>query len=122
MADTVIVNLDDVPVIIEKRGHGRPRGSKNKSKTVVAASTSTTPVKRRRGRPLESKNKKLSVVIVGASTAPNVSLAQPILPPASADNVFCFFVFAGAQCREGQRLPLKSVEFMDGHELHEAIL
>jgi hypothetical protein len=122
MADTVVVNLDDAPVIIEKCGRGRPRGSKNKSKTVAAASTLTTPVKRRRGFPLESKNKKLSIVIVGASTTPNVSLVQPILPPASADNVFCFFVFSSAQCREGQRLPLKFAEFMDGHELHEAIL
>jgi hypothetical protein len=35
--------------------------------------------------------------------------------------MFSFFAFAGAQCREHQRLPLKFAEFMDGHELREAI-
>jgi hypothetical protein len=35
---------------------------------------------------------------------------------------FSFFTFAGAQCREQQRVPLKFTEFMDGKELREAIL
>jgi hypothetical protein len=33
-----------------------------------------------------------------------------------------FFALVGAQCREQQRVPLKFTEFMDGQELHEAIL
>jgi hypothetical protein len=33
-----------------------------------------------------------------------------------------FFATAGAQCREQQRVPLKFTQFMDGRELHEAIL
>jgi hypothetical protein len=37
-------------------------------------------------------------------------------------NLFSFFAFAGAQCHEQQRLPLKFAEFMDGLELREAIL
>jgi hypothetical protein len=122
MANAVVVNLDDAPIVFEKRGLGRPRGSKNKAKVVAAASTLTTPVKRHRGRPLGSKNKKSSAVIVGASSAPDVSLPQPILPQRSVDNIFCFFTFAGTQYREHQCLPLKFAEFMDGRELREAIL
>jgi hypothetical protein len=37
-------------------------------------------------------------------------------------NLFSFFIIAGAQCREQQRVPLKFTKFMDGHELREAIL
>jgi hypothetical protein len=52
----------------------------------------------------------------------DIGLVHPILPHASAKNIFCFFAFAGTQCRERQCLPLKFAEFMDGRELREAIL
>jgi hypothetical protein len=122
MADVVVINLDDALVIIEKRGHICPRGSKNKSKIVAATSSSITMAKRHHGRPLGSKNKKLAGADASASIDPDVSLAQPILPQAFAENMFRFFAFDGAQCCEHQRLPSKFAEFMDGHKLHEAIL
>jgi hypothetical protein len=37
-------------------------------------------------------------------------------------NVFSFFAIASAQYREQQRVPLKFTQFMEGRELHEAIL
>jgi hypothetical protein len=37
-------------------------------------------------------------------------------------NLFFFFVIAGAQCHEQQRVPLKFTQFMDRRELREAIL
>jgi hypothetical protein len=53
---------------------------------------------------------------VDANTAPrNASPPPPV-------NLFSFFVIAGAQCREQQRVLLKFTKFMDGCELHEAIL
>jgi ribosomal protein L34E len=60
MADADAANLD-TGVMIEKRGRGRPRDSKNKPKD-----------KRRPGRPLGSKNKpKASAAVApGASAAP----------------------------------------------------
>jgi hypothetical protein len=36
--------------------------------------------------------------------------------------LFSFFAFAGARCREQQRLPVKFTKFMDGRELRKAIL
>jgi hypothetical protein len=57
-----------------------------------------------------------------ASPHPDIGLVHPILPEESAKNIFYFFAFAGAQCREHQRLPLKFAEFMDGRELLEAII
>jgi hypothetical protein len=57
MADAGVINLEDATVV-EKHGHGRPRGSKNKPKaSAMDASSSTTLAKHRRGRPLGSKNK-----------------------------------------------------------------
>jgi hypothetical protein len=120
MGDAAIINLDDAPITIEKRGCGRPRGSKNKSKIIAATSSSTTPTKRRRGRTLGSKNKKSPVA--GVVVLPDVSLAHRIVPQASAENMFYFFAFASNQCHEHQCLPLKFGEFMDGRELREAIL
>jgi hypothetical protein len=55
MSGAVIINLDDAPVVIEKRSHNRPRGSKNKVKTTTTTSMSTAPGKRYRRRPLGSK-------------------------------------------------------------------
>jgi hypothetical protein len=104
MADVVVINLNDAPVTVEKHGRGCPRGSKNKSK-IVASTSSTTLAKRRHGRPLGSNNKKPSTMAAGAAILPDVSLAQPIVPQASAASMFSFFAFASAQCREHQRLP-----------------
>jgi hypothetical protein len=50
MADVVVINLDDAPIIVEKRGRGRPRGSKNKSKIIIATSSSIAPAKHGRSR------------------------------------------------------------------------
>jgi hypothetical protein len=36
--------------------------------------------------------------------------------------VYSFFCIAGAQCHEIQWVPLKFTKFMDGRELHEAVL
>jgi hypothetical protein len=83
----------------EKRGHGRPRGSKNKDTIVAVVASSSTPVKRHPGP---------------SSPSPIVS---PPLP-----RVYSFFCITGAQCREIQRLPLKFTKFMDGRELREAVL
>jgi hypothetical protein len=56
MADTGVINLDD-GVVVEKRGQGHPRGSKNKPKASVMQTSSSTPAKRRHGHPVGSKNK-----------------------------------------------------------------
>jgi hypothetical protein len=94
----------------------------NKSKVAsMAVSSSSALVKRHPGRPLGSKNKPKS------STSPtNESLdanaARRNTPPPSSRNIFSFVAFAGAQCREQQRVPLKFTQFTDGQELHEFIL
>jgi hypothetical protein len=80
MAHTAVSNLDDTLVTIEKRGRGRPRGSKNKPKIATAPSSSMAPTKRRRGRPLGSKNKTSSAMVADASLDPDIGLAHPILP------------------------------------------
>jgi hypothetical protein len=56
MANTRVVDLD-ASVMVEKRGCGRPRGTKNKPKVVSMAASSLVPAKRRPGRPLGSKKK-----------------------------------------------------------------
>jgi hypothetical protein len=121
MADTGFVDLD-AGVVVEKRGRGRPRGSKNKSKVAsMAVSSSSVPVKRRPGRPLGSKNKpKPSASLLNEPLDANG--ARRNTPPPSSGNIFSLFAFAGAQCREQQRVPLKFTEFMDGQELSETIL
>jgi hypothetical protein len=101
---------------VEKRGRGRPRGSKNKATITAAVASSFTPVKRRPGRLARSKNK--SKV---PSTAPGPSIPAPNASPPSP-RVYSFFCIAGAQRREIQRLPLKFTKFMDGRELREAVL
>jgi hypothetical protein len=117
MADVGDVNLG-TSVLMEKRGRGHPRGSKNKPKDAPMVASSSVSVKRRPGRPVGSKNKpKVSFVAApGSSAAPrNASPPAPV-------KTFSFFCIAGAQCREIQRVPLKFTKFMDGRELHEAIL
>jgi hypothetical protein len=111
MADAGGANLD-VGVQMEKRGHGRPRGSKNKPKDPSTVASSSASMKRRPGHPMGSKNK------------PKVSVAAPhnASPPPPPPKIYSFFCIAGAQCREIQRVPLKFTKFMDGRELREAIL
>jgi hypothetical protein len=102
---------------VEKQGHGRPRGSKKKSKDPAAVASSSVPAKRHPGRPVGSKNK------------PRVSSAAPVLSapshnssPPPPPKIHSFFCIAGAQCREIQQVPLKFTKFMDGRELREAVL
>jgi hypothetical protein len=113
MADASGSRLD-IGAPVEKRGRGRPRGSKNKATTTTLVASSSALVKRHPGHPVGSKNKpKL------APAAPG-----PSAPPANASSprIYSFFCIASAQCREIQRLPLKFTQFMDGRELREAIL
>jgi hypothetical protein len=101
---------------VEKRGHGRPHGSKNKSTSPAVVASSSALPKRRPGHPAGSKNKpKVSYAAPGLSAPPHN--ASPPLSP----KVYSFFCIAGAQCREIQRVPLKFTKFMDGRELREAI-
>jgi hypothetical protein len=101
---------------VEKRGCGRPRGSKNKASIDALVASSSALVKRRPGRPAGSKNKpKVPLAAPGPST-PSTSASPP--PP----RLFSFFCIAGPQCREIQRLPSKFTNFMDGRELHEAVI
>jgi hypothetical protein len=80
MADAGVIILEDATVM-EKRGRGRPRGSKNKPKASVVDDSSSTPAKHRRSCPLGSKNKvKTSATLKSASELLDVSLAQPVLP------------------------------------------
>jgi hypothetical protein len=90
MADTGVIDLD-AGTVMEKRGHGHPRGSKNKPKGLsMVASSSAMPMKRRPDHPLGSKNKpkpssSVACQVVDASTAPcNASPPPPI-------NLFSFF-------------------------------
>jgi hypothetical protein len=74
-------------------------------------------MKRRPGHPVGSKNKpKVSAAAPGPSAAPRD--ASPPPPP----KIYSFLCIADAQCREIKRVPLKFTKFMDGRELHEAIL
>jgi hypothetical protein len=101
---------------VEKQGHGRPRGSKNKASIDTLAASSSALVKRRPGHPAGSKNKpKVPLAAPGPST-PSTSASPP--PP----RLFSFFCIAGPQCREIQGLPSKFTNFMDGRELREAVL
>jgi hypothetical protein len=120
MVDTENTDLD-VGTILEKRGRGRPCGSKNKPKVVIMEMFSSPPAKWRLGRPLGSKNKaRASSSQINESL--DVSVANPNPPQPSIGTVFSFFALAGAQCREQQHVPLKFTEFMDDRELCDAIL
>jgi hypothetical protein len=123
MDDVGATNHGDAAVV-EKRGRGRPRGSKNKPKLSLAMATtsSSTSAKCRPSRPLESKNKKSVIVTTNPTNHLDVSLVRPSAPSSSSGHLFSFFSFTGAQCHEQQRLPAKFTEFMEGHELHKAVL
>jgi hypothetical protein len=55
---------------------------------------------------------------VTGAAPPSAAPAVPAAPP----QIFSFFCIVMAQCREIQRLPLNFTNFMDGHELREAVL
>jgi hypothetical protein len=117
MADTGAANLD-TGVLMEKRGCGRPRGSKNKPKDTYLVASSSASAKRCPGRPLGSKNKPKA----SAAVAPGANAAPHNASPPPPVKIYSFFCIAGAQCHEQQRVPLKFTKFMDGRELQEAIL
>jgi hypothetical protein len=102
--------------LLEKRGRGRPRGSKNKASIDALAASSSALVKRRPGHPAGSKNKPKVLL---AAPGPSILSASASPPP---PRLFSFFCIAGPQCREIQRLPSKFMNFMDGRELREAVL
>jgi hypothetical protein len=117
MVDAGDANLD-TSMPMEKRGHGHPRGSKDKLKDASLVASLSASAKRHPGCPLGSKNKpKVSVAAAPGSSAAPRNASPP--PPAK---IYSFFCIAGAQCREQQRVPLKFTKFMDGRELREVIL
>jgi hypothetical protein len=59
---------------------------------------------------------------VPVTTTPGSSAALGNASPPAPIKTFSFFYIAGVQCREIHHVPLKFTKFMDGHELHEAIL
>jgi hypothetical protein len=117
MADAGAVNFDS-SALMEKRGRGRPRDSKNKLKDASLVASSSASAKRHPGRPLGSKNKPKA----SATVAPGASAAPRNASPPSPVKIYSFFCIAGAQCHEQQRVPLKFTKFMDRRELREAIL
>jgi hypothetical protein len=87
--------------LVAPRGRGRPRGSKKKSNTTLAAAgtSSDAPAKRHPGRPPGSKNKpKVTSVALGPAAPPPAAPAAPAAPP----QIFSFLCIAMAQCREIQ--------------------
>jgi hypothetical protein len=115
MADASESRLN-ISAPVEKRGRGRPRGSKNKTTATVVIASSSALMKRCPGRPAGSKNKpKVPSAAPGPST-PSAN-ASPSLP-----RIYSFFCIANAHCRKIQRLPLKFTKFVDGRELWEAVL
>jgi hypothetical protein len=121
MADAGVIDLD-TSAVVEKHGRGRPHGSKNKPKDVsFVVSSSSMLIKRRLSHPLGSNNKpEPSSSLANRSVDANAACHNAYPPPPV--NLFSFFAIAGAQCREQQHVPLKCTQFMDGHELREAIL
>jgi hypothetical protein len=84
MADIRVVDLD-AGVVVEKCVHGRPHGSKNKSKvaSMAISSSSSALVKRRPGRPLGSKNKPKPSASV-ANDPLDANVARRNSPPPSS--------------------------------------
>jgi hypothetical protein len=84
---------------VEKWGHGRPRGSKNKVISAAAVASSSALVKWRLGHPTESKNKPKVPSAALGSSAPS--------PDASSSSlrIYSFFCIRNAQCHEIQQAP-----------------
>jgi hypothetical protein len=115
MADASESRLNiDAPV--EKRGHGRPCGSKNKTTAATMGASSSARVKGRPGHPAGSKNKPKV-----PSSSPGPSFSSPAAS-SSLPKIYSFFCICNAQCCKIQHLPLKFTKFMDGRELREAVL
>jgi hypothetical protein len=90
MADAGGSHLN-IGALVEKRGRGRPRGSKNKSKDPATVASSSAPVKRRPGRPVGSKNKtKVSTTALGPSAPPHNASPPP------SPKIYSFFCIASA--------------------------
>jgi hypothetical protein len=102
--------------LVEKRGLGRPRGSKNKALVDALAASLSALVKWRPSRPTRNKNKPKVRLAAPDPSTPSASVSPPLA------RLFSFFCIAGPQCREIQCLPLKFTNFMDGRELREAVL
>jgi hypothetical protein len=89
MADASGSRLNiDAPV--EKRGRGRPRGSKNKATIKAVVASSSAPVKRCPGCPAGSKNKPKVPSATPGLSAPSANASPP--PP----RIYSFFCIAGA--------------------------
>jgi hypothetical protein len=69
-----------IGALMEKRGRGRPRSSKNKSKDPVVVASSSAPVKWRPGHPVGSKNKPRVSTAAPGSSAPAHNASPPPLP------------------------------------------
>jgi hypothetical protein len=93
---------------VEKRGHGRPRSSKNKTIATTAVALSSALGKRCSGHPAGSKNKPKAPFAAPGSSAPSPDASSP------SPQIYSFFCICNVQCREIQRLPLKFTKFMDG--------
>jgi hypothetical protein len=88
---------------MEKRGRGRPRGSKNKAAIDAVVASSSAPVKRRPGRPAGSKNKPKMPSAAPGLSAPSANASPP------PSRIYSFFCIADAQCHEIQRLLREAV-------------
>jgi hypothetical protein len=93
MADASGSGLN-IGTLVEKRGRGRPHGSKNKASTEAAVASSFALVKRRPGRPTGSKNKPKVPSAAPGPSAPSANASSP--PP----RLYSFFCIAGPQCPE----------------------
>jgi hypothetical protein len=80
MVDASVIDLD-TSAVVEKRGCGHPRGSKNKPKDVsMVASSSSALMKRHPGHPLGSKNKpKSSTSLANRSMDANAACHNVLL-------------------------------------------
>jgi hypothetical protein len=98
MADTGVVDLD-AGIMVEKRGRGRPHGSKNKPKVISMEASSSAPIKQHPGRLLGNKNKpRSSTSQINEPLDVSAAPLNPSLP--STRTIFFFFALAGAQCLE----------------------
>jgi hypothetical protein len=113
MADASGSRLD-IGAPDEKRGHGLPRGSKNKATATTLVASSSAPVKRRPDRSIGSKNKPKLAPAASGPSSPSANASSP--------RIHSFFCITGAQCHQIQCLLLKFAQFMDGQELREVIL
>jgi hypothetical protein len=62
---------------VEKRGRGRPRGSKNKASTDALVASPSALVKWRPGRPAGSKNKPKVPLAAPGPSAPSANTSSP---------------------------------------------